>query len=185
MAHTIDNFISNFRGGYRLNHFIVSMTPAAAAGAVGVGALTYHARATSLPASTVTVLNVPYRGRVFKAPGVRTYNTWQLTVLNDKSGENSDLYQIFHKWSNALNDHDANTTTGTNADSEANNLLGTFTVEMLDYNGISVPNRKWTLKYAWPANVGQVALDMENNDNPISTFIVDIEFSLMEYGVSI
>lgn len=182
MSHSIDQFITNFNGGFRSNHFIVSITK-------GYGGalpdLTYHARATTLPASTMSVLNIPYRGRVFKAPGVRTYATWQLTILNDKLGQNQDAYTYFQKWSNAINGHDTNTTLGSGNSSEADNLLGTFNVQMLDYNGNPLGQRKWTLKYAWPAQVGAVTLDMENNDSPLSTFVVDIEYSEAEVSTSI
>ena len=41
-------------------------------------------KATSLPASTIGSIDVPYRGRTFKVAGDRTYEPWSITVINDE-----------------------------------------------------------------------------------------------------
>jgi hypothetical protein len=110
---------------------------------------------------------------------VRTYATWQMTILDDlNSGGDRDansLYTEFHNWSNSINDHVTNTSTQNNADFQS--LFGTIQVEQLGLNGSAGVGRKWELRHAWPSNIGAITLDMDNNDT-ISTFSVDIEFSV-------
>ncbi|MED5270548.1 MAG: hypothetical protein VYE26_03805, partial [Pseudomonadota bacterium] len=36
-----------------------------------------------LPASNIAPIEVPFRGRIFKVAGDRTFDTWSLTVIND------------------------------------------------------------------------------------------------------
>ena len=40
-------------------------------------------KAASLPASNIAPIEVPFRGRIFKVAGDRTFDTWTLTVIND------------------------------------------------------------------------------------------------------
>ena len=40
-------------------------------------------KAAALPASTVTPVEVPFRGRILKIAGDRTFDEWQITVIND------------------------------------------------------------------------------------------------------
>ena len=52
-----------------------------------------------LPASTVGMINVPFRGRELKVAGERTFENWVVTVIND---EDFKLRTAFEKWANAL-----------------------------------------------------------------------------------
>ena len=40
-------------------------------------------KAAALPASTIAPIDVPFRGRILKIAGDRTFETWTITVLND------------------------------------------------------------------------------------------------------
>ena len=40
-------------------------------------------KAAQLPASNVASIDVPFRGRIFKVAGDRTFDTWTVTVIND------------------------------------------------------------------------------------------------------
>jgi hypothetical protein len=62
-------------------------------------------KSAALPASNLTTIAVPFRGRTLKIAGDRTFDTWQITVLNDT---NFRLRNIFEKWSNFINRHDDN-----------------------------------------------------------------------------
>jgi hypothetical protein len=46
-----------------------------------------HCRAASLPGTNINVIPVNYRGRAIKLPGVRTYDVWNTTFLNDDGEE--------------------------------------------------------------------------------------------------
>jgi hypothetical protein len=74
----ITTFKGAFANGARPNLFEVSLT----------GAITTPVnllvKAASIPASTIASVDVPYMGRVVKVHGNRTYEDWQITVLNDE-----------------------------------------------------------------------------------------------------
>ena len=62
-------------------------------------------KTAALPASNLTTIAVPFRGRTLKIAGDRTFDTWNITVLNDT---NFRLRNAFEKWSNYINRHDDN-----------------------------------------------------------------------------
>lgn len=138
------------------------------------GAWVYHVRAASMPPATMSTIPVPYRGRIFKMPGVRTYATWEMTVLDDR---NHGGYRFFSDWSNAINGHMDNKTQGAALD--MSDLMTDIFVFQLSLNGDKIVKQA-VLKRAWCSNVGQLSFDMENNENLI-TFTTQIEFSEMEY----
>jgi hypothetical protein len=204
--HSISEFIDGFNGGLRPNRFYISIGPVAGVNppqvnagdpasqvaqgnfqalnpitaasnrlAGNAGAWIYHVRSASLPASTLTTIPVPYRGRVFKMPGVRTYGTWEMSVLDDKKHGG---YKFFSEWSNKINGHLDNSTSGQALD--MTDLMTDITVFQLGLNGNDVVKTS-VLKRAWCSNVGQISFDMENNEN-IITFSVQIEFSEMDYA---
>ena len=39
-------------------------------------------KAAALPASTVSPIEIPFRGRILKIAGDRTFETWTITVMN-------------------------------------------------------------------------------------------------------
>ena len=62
-------------------------------------------KAANLPASTINVIDVPFRGRNLKIAGDRTFDVWTITVINDVD---FSLRTAFEKWMNAINKHDDN-----------------------------------------------------------------------------
>jgi len=40
-------------------------------------------KAAALPASTIANIDIPFRGRILKIAGDRTFETWTITVMND------------------------------------------------------------------------------------------------------
>ena len=62
-------------------------------------------KAAALPASNVAPIDVPFRGRILKIAGDRTFDTWTVTVINDTDFA---IRGAFEKWMNAINKHDDN-----------------------------------------------------------------------------
>ena len=52
-------------------------------------------KAAQLPASNVGTLEVPFRGRVLKVAGDRTFDNWTVTVIND---QDFGHYRAFQAW---------------------------------------------------------------------------------------
>ena len=62
-------------------------------------------KAAALPASNITPIDVPFRGRMLKVAGDRTFDTWTVTIINDTD---FGIRSAFEKWMNAINKHDDN-----------------------------------------------------------------------------
>jgi hypothetical protein len=93
-------------GGARPNLFEVSI-PAKA----GIFAYTGNdsqneakilVKAAQLPASNVASIDVPFRGRIMKVAGDRTFDTWTVTVINDVDFA---LRTAFQNWMQAINQY--------------------------------------------------------------------------------
>ena len=101
MATTRENkTISNFKsaligGGARPNLFEVELTTLPNGVAWDADKFRYMCKASSLPASNIAAIDVPFRGRIFKVAGDRTIETWSVTVIND---EDFKLRNAFEEW---------------------------------------------------------------------------------------
>jgi hypothetical protein len=56
---------------------------------------TFLCKAAALPASNVAPIDVPFRGRILKVAGDRTFDTWTVTVIND---EDFTIRRSFESW---------------------------------------------------------------------------------------
>ena len=101
MASTRENkTISNFKsaligGGARPNLFEVELTTLPNGVAWDADKFRYMCKASSLPASNIAAIDVPFRGRIFKVAGDRTIETWSVTIIND---EDFKLRNAFEEW---------------------------------------------------------------------------------------
>ena len=94
---TLSNFKSQLiGGGSRPNLFEVELTtlPDAVQG-WEAEKFRYLCKAASLPASNIANIDVPFRGRIFKVAGDRTFDVWTVTVIND---EDFILRNAFESW---------------------------------------------------------------------------------------
>ena len=57
-------------------------------------------KAAALPASNIAPIEIPFRGRILKIAGDRTFETWTITVLNDTAFV---IRSDFEKWMNVIN----------------------------------------------------------------------------------
>ena len=162
---SISNFLNAFNGGTRPNRFKITGTNEA-------GELFFdtHCTAATLPESIVGIIPIPFRGRVYKFPGDRTYNEWNVTVLDDIGP--TDTWNKFHDWSEQFNEHENNTSSTRRHITKYSRDL---TVEMLDHNS-DVVLRTVTLLNAWPVQVGPITLDM-NAANQLGSFQVQIAYT--------
>jgi hypothetical protein len=60
-------------------------------------------KAANLPASTLGVIDVPFRGRNLKIAGDRTFDPWTITVINDID---FSIRTAFERWMNLINKHE-------------------------------------------------------------------------------
>jgi hypothetical protein len=88
MAHSLSDFKSTLKGGgARANLFQVSLTLPTIAGYTKPSSFDKDfnilCKSAALPASNIANVDIPFRGRIFKVAGERTFETWQITVIND------------------------------------------------------------------------------------------------------
>ena len=106
---TLDEFRGKMRGGgARPNLFECELnfpTEAPSSGTTDDLSLKtrFLVKAANLPASTLGVIDVPFRGRNLKIAGDRTFDPWTITVIND-----SDflIRTAFERWMNLINKHE-------------------------------------------------------------------------------
>ena len=107
-TRTLSQFKSKLAGGgARPNLFEISIPtfPTAIAEAWSPGddnengMFKFLAKATSLPASNLGSIEIPFRGRTLKVAGDRTFDDWTVTIIND---EDFKLRTAFERWSNVI-----------------------------------------------------------------------------------
>ena len=54
---------------------------------------TFTVKAANLPATQLGTVEVPYRGRVLKIAGDRTFEPWTITIMNDKNFKLRDAFE--------------------------------------------------------------------------------------------
>jgi len=89
MAHTLTDFKRALSGGgARPNLFEVTLQTLPSGISFGSAGnndrFSMLCKAAALPASNIAPIDVPFRGRIFKVAGDRTFDTWTVTVINDE-----------------------------------------------------------------------------------------------------
>ena len=142
-------------GGARPNQFKVTMPfPGYAQVGGEIEDLAFLCRATVIPAMTVGNINVPFRGRQIKIAGDRTFEDWNVTVINDTDFK---LRNAFERWQNGIN----NMTDNEGLTNPVDYQVDAF-VDHLDRNGSTI--KSYTLRGLYPVNVGSIELNYETND---------------------
>ena len=105
MAFSINQFKSELvGGGARPSLFQVQITNPILP--IADFKIPFMVKAAALPASSLGSYVVPYFGREIKYAGDRTFEDWEVTVIND---EDFAIRNAMEAWSNAINSHIANT----------------------------------------------------------------------------
>ena len=192
MANTRENkTISQFKGaliggGARPNLFEVELTTLPAGIEWNADSFRYMCKAASLPASNVAAIDVPFRGRIFKVAGDRTFDTWSVTIIND---EGFILRTAIEEWMNQISKLENNLGAtqpqsymtnakvfqlgrGSKASSEKNE--GEKNVVLREYEFVDI----------FPTNISAIDLSYESSDT-IEEFTVEFQvqsFSLAGNG---
>ena len=168
---TIGQFKSKLAGGgARPNLFEVEFTDDAikGGGAWDMERFSFLCKAASLPAQTITAIDVPFRGRIFKVAGDRTVDVWTVTVIND---EDFIFRNAFEKWTELIA-HLSNNQGATNPES----YMSTAVVKQLGrgakpYSTESDPNSTEqsilkTYKFIdmFPTSISAIDLSYESGD---------------------
>ena len=151
----VDDFKAKLRGGgARSNLFKATINfPAYAGGDVEI--TSFLCEAAQLPGSTMGIIEMPFRGRILKMAGDRTFDTWSPTIINDTDFA---VRNAMERWMNGINAHSANTGLTTPIAYEAD-----LKVDQLDRNGDVL--KTYTFRGAYPQDLSEIALSYADNDN--------------------
>jgi hypothetical protein len=165
----VDDFKGKLTGGgARSNMFEVNVSfPGYTGGDKEI--TNFMCRAAQLPGSIIGLVEVPFRGRIVKLAGDRTFEPWTITVYNDT---NFNVRDAFEAWMDGMNTH------ASNLGIQSNNAgFGTYATNMeviqLDQVGNGV--KTYFLKNAFPVNVSAIDLDYAQVGE-IEQFTVTIEY---------
>ena len=138
---------------------------------------TFLCRSAGIPASTIGTVEVPFRGRVIKLPGDRTFESWTITVMAD---EDMSVRGYFEKWMEKLNKHE-------NGAGYTDKFASTLRVSQLargtaTTTALKDPHsvvRSYDFYNAFPTNIAQIDLSYDNN-NTIAEYTVEFQYDWWE-----
>ena len=152
-------------GGARANLFEVVLTfpDAAAPDQVVLDKSRFLVKGANLPASNVQQIEVPFRGRILKVAGDRTFDSWTVTVINDTDFA---IRSAFEKWMNVINRLSDNTGLTNPADYQSDAF-----VYQLDRDGSAL--RSYRFYDIFPTQVGPIELSYDSQG--IQEFTVELQ----------
>ena len=168
---TISNFKSKLTGGgARANLFEVVLTfpDTAQPDSAVLEKARFLVKAANLPASNVSPIEVPFRGRILKIAGDRTFDSWTVTVINDTDFA---IRSAFEKWMNTINRLSDNTGLTNPADYQADAY-----VYQLDRDGSTL--RSYRFFDTFPTQVGPIELSYDAQG--IQEFTVELQVQYWE-----
>jgi hypothetical protein len=127
----------------------------AGSGAQSSSLASFLVKAANIPASTVGVIEVPYRGRTLKIAGDRTFEPWTVTVLNDKGYA---LRSKFEEWSTKIQALQQNLQQARVIAEYQSDAV----VRQYDRQGAVV--RSYQFVGIWPSNISAIDLAWDSND---------------------
>ena len=195
MAFNVNEFRSQMVGdGARPNLFEVSIpsfpssiSDAWTSGDNGEnGTFKFLCKAAQIPASTVAEIPVPFRGRVMKVAGDRTFDTWTVTIIND---EDFKLRTAFEQWSNKLTKLDDNTGVTNPAsymtDAYVQQLgRGATRFSTTNVGGEHSVLRTYKFYDIWPSEISTIDLSYDSTDT-VEEFTVTFQVQYISIGNSL
>jgi len=206
MGYSINDFKNSILAGVRPNLFSVSIPNITDLTSLNIfnatpQDLTLLCKSAAIPSSTQGVAEVPFRGRVLKLPGDRTYDSWTATFYNDSQ---FSIRSVFEGWINLINKGDGNV-----GQIDPRRIFKDITVRQLRKAGSVVTGemgqfldltkttdqlfpdeavaddantlREYTLFGAFPTSVSQITLGFDQNDQ-VEEF--DVEFQYQYFSIT-
>jgi len=171
-VRTISDFKSKLTGGgARPNLFEVELAfpDAVAVNNDVLQKSRFLVKAAALPASTIASIDIPFRGRILKVAGDRTFETWTITVINDTDFA---IRSAFEKWMNVIN----KMTDATGLTDPAQYHKDAV-VKQLDRDGSVLRSYKfWDI---FPTNISTIDLSYETTDT-IQEFTIEMQVHYWE-----
>lgn len=207
MARSITEFKSKLsKGGARPNLFLVRLNFPTLQGIVDVDGTTvagngpteqaeFLVKTAQIPASNIGTIEVPFRGRMLKVAGDRTFEPWSVTVINDGNFEVRKAFEIWSRGINALTENVSQLGYG-NGKNGALSYCADMVVYQLGRDGVTPDKtpasintngtdakmdvvRAYKFFDAWPSSISAIDLGYDANDQ-IEEFTVEFQYNFFE-----
>ena len=127
------------------------------ANSIGDLKVPFMVKASALPASTLGMIEVPYFGRKVKIAGDRTFEDWNVTIIND---EDFIIRNAMEQWSASINSHQGNITQFGSA--SPLQYKATATIKQFSKTGAVL--REYTINGLYPTSVAAIEMAWETVD---------------------
>ena len=182
---TITDFRSKLTGGgARPNLFEINLGNFGGDGTTGgwntniESEFRFMCKASSTPTQTIGSVDVPFRGRILKVAGDRTFEPWSVTVIND---EDFKVRKGFEAWTEKINA----LATGV-GQVDPNSYMGNGTVKQLSRSATVAGDataqkvlHEYKVQEIWPSEIGSIDLSYESSD-AIEEFTVTFQIQYFE-----
>ena len=159
---TIDQFKAQLiGGGPRANRFRVFLPRSG-------NKIEFLAKAAQIPAGTIGVTEVPFRGHTLKLAGERTFENWTVTIINDVEFSARNALEAWQEEIQAMDSGEGSTNT--------DYLLSRAYVEQLNKDDSVLA--RYEFFNMFPVSVGAIDLSFDTVDE-LETF--DVEFALSHW----
>jgi hypothetical protein len=121
-------------------------------------------KGAQLPASIIAAITIPFRGRQLHIAGDRTFEPWNITIINDADFV---VRNSFERWMNGINEHENNSGTNNTVDYYADMI-----VEQLRRDGTVA--KRYDFRGTWPTNLSAIDVSYDS-ENTIEEFTVELQ----------
>ena len=129
-------------------------------------------KAASLPASTITAIEVPFRGRKLKIAGDKTFEAWKITAYNDTS---FSIRKAFEKWMSDIDKHESNAGLA-----NPQSYFQDWQVDQLSKEG-EAPLATYNFVGCWPISLSEIELNFDSKD-AIEEFTIELAYQYWTGG---
>ena len=170
----INKFREKLGGGSKANLFRMDIIPEFSVSDIGFNQKTTSilCKSGAIPAFTLGIIEVPFRGRRIKIPGDRTYGDWTATFVND---DQQNLRKSFDKWMNTIVD--------VNGEEALRTGVSTYrcriSINQLRPDGKI--SRTYDLYDAFPTDVSAIDLSYDTTD-AVQEFTVTFQYHYLDVG---
>ena len=169
-----DGFLTSFKAGVNGNfaraYLFYAKIQAPTTATTIPDSQKFLVRSTSMPQSTITPLEVPYQGMLYKVGGTQEFAEWECTFNADNA---MALRSSFIAWQTSVHNPI------TNAHGKPTDYFGTVQIEMLDpfqdFTGEATAKYVATLNNCWPSTVG--AIDLAYDSKEVAQFSVTFTYN--------
>ena len=132
-------------------------------------------KTAALPASNISAIEVPFRGKTLKVAGDRTFDTWTITIIND---ENFAIRKALEKWMRYMNSHET-----ARGPSNPSSYYQDATVYQLGrtVKGEDQVLQAYSFFGIFPTNISQIDLSYDSTDT-IEEFSVEFQVQYWKHG---